>query len=100
MLFSADLDVTRFLSLRYHLRGFKAGVNNPKSPKGMMIVIQWELTMGEVVRFVSKSERERIHLIREARAIYESVFPTAAPANEQGDQGPAVHSVSGGDLLS
>jgi hypothetical protein len=33
--------------------------------------------MGEVVRFVSKSELERAHLIREARAIYESIFPTA-----------------------
>jgi hypothetical protein len=31
--------------------------------------------MGEVIRFVSKSERERIRLIREARAIYDSVFP-------------------------
>jgi hypothetical protein len=33
--------------------------------------------MGEVVRFVPKSELERAHLIREARAIYESIFPTA-----------------------
>jgi hypothetical protein len=31
--------------------------------------------MGEVIRFVSKSERERVRLIREARAIYDSVFP-------------------------
>ncbi len=37
--------------------------------------------MGEVVRFVSKSERERDRLIREARAIYDSIFPPAdAPA--------------------
>lgn len=34
--------------------------------------------MGEVVRFVSKSDLERARLIREARAIYESVFPTEA----------------------
>ena len=33
--------------------------------------------MGEVVRFVPRSELERARLIREARAIYESVFPTA-----------------------
>jgi hypothetical protein len=33
--------------------------------------------MGEVVRFVSKSERERDRLIREARAIYDSIFPPA-----------------------
>jgi len=32
--------------------------------------------MGEVVRFVPKSELERVRLIREARAIYESIFPT------------------------
>ena len=39
--------------------------------------------MGEVVQFVSKSERERIRLIREARTIYESVFPPADPVSEQ-----------------
>jgi len=33
--------------------------------------------MGEVVRFVPKSELERARLIREARAIYESIFPDA-----------------------
>jgi hypothetical protein len=33
--------------------------------------------MGEVVRFVPKSELERVRLIREARAIYESIFPDA-----------------------
>ena len=32
--------------------------------------------MGEVVRFIPKSELERVRLIKEARAIYESVFPT------------------------
>jgi len=31
--------------------------------------------MGEVIRFVPKSELERIRLIREARAIYDSIFP-------------------------
>ncbi|WP_247987859.1 hypothetical protein [Bradyrhizobium sp. 186] len=33
--------------------------------------------MGEVVQFVSRSERERVRLIREARAIYDSIFPPA-----------------------
>ena len=33
--------------------------------------------MGEVVRFVPKAELERARLIREARAIYESIFPDA-----------------------
>ncbi|SDJ45626.1 hypothetical protein SAMN05216338_105015 [Bradyrhizobium sp. Rc2d] len=51
--------------------------------------------MGEVVRFVSKSERERIRLIREARAIYDSVFPPAEPVNEQRDKAPATQRVIG-----
>jgi len=33
--------------------------------------------MGEIVGFVSKSELERVRLIREARAIYDSIFPPA-----------------------
>ena len=41
--------------------------------------------MGEVVQFIPKSERERIRLIREARAIYESIFPSADPADGPGD---------------
>ena len=39
--------------------------------------------MGEIVRFVPKSDLERARLIREARAIYESIFPPAAPVGEQ-----------------
>jgi hypothetical protein len=35
--------------------------------------------VGEIVRFVPKSELERARLIREARAIYDSIFPPAAP---------------------
>jgi len=35
--------------------------------------------MAEIIQFVPKSERERIRLIREARAIYDSIFPPAAP---------------------
>ena len=31
--------------------------------------------MGEVIRFVPKAELERARLIREARAIYDSIFP-------------------------
>ena len=42
--------------------------------------------MGEVIRFVSKSERERARLIREARAIYDSIFPSADPASEGQDR--------------
>ncbi|BBC00318.1 hypothetical protein AB7M49_006886 [Bradyrhizobium elkanii] len=40
--------------------------------------------MGEIIRFISKSERERARLIREARANYERIFPSADPADAQG----------------
>lgn len=45
--------------------------------------------MGEVIQFVSKSERERIRLIREARAMYDSVFPPTDPASGPHDESPA-----------
>lgn len=41
--------------------------------------------MGEVIQFVSRSERERARLIREARAIYDSIFPPADPVSGQQD---------------
>mgnify|MGYP001071496079 CR=1 FL=1 len=34
---------------------------------------------GDVIVFVPKADIERARLIREARAIYESIFPTHAP---------------------
>ncbi|QOG16661.1 MULTISPECIES: hypothetical protein [Bradyrhizobium] len=42
-----------------------------------------EADMGQVIQFVSKSERERLRLIQEARAIYDSIFPPADPAGDQ-----------------
>ncbi|WP_426406959.1 hypothetical protein [Bradyrhizobium ganzhouense] len=41
--------------------------------------------MGEIVRFISKSELERARLIAEARAIYDSIFPPDAPERAQQD---------------
>jgi hypothetical protein len=42
--------------------------------------------MSEVILFVSKAERERARLVREARAIYDSIFPPDfAAAKQQGD---------------
>ena len=35
--------------------------------------------MGEIIRFVSRSEQERGRLIERARAIYENVFPSLDP---------------------
>ena len=51
--------------------------------------------MGKVIRFTSKSERELIRQIREARAIYDGVFPPADPVNDQRDKAPVSHTVSG-----
>jgi hypothetical protein len=48
--------------------------------------------MGEIVRFVSKSERERARLIREARALYDSIFPPDGGIRVQLDRVPAGHS--------
>jgi hypothetical protein len=41
--------------------------------------------MGDIVRLVSKSELERIRLIREARAIYDSIFPLSDVVGERPD---------------
>jgi hypothetical protein len=41
--------------------------------------------MGEVVRFVPKAELERARLIREARDLYEFVFPPADQASKHPD---------------
>ena len=51
--------------------------------------------MGEVIRFVPKAERERARLIREARAIYDSIFPQADPVGEQRGMASIVHTVGG-----
>ena len=39
--------------------------------------------MGEVIRFIPKAELERARLVREARAIYESIFPPAGSAADE-----------------
>jgi hypothetical protein len=46
--------------------------------------------MGEIIRFIPKSEHERASLIREARAIYDSIFPPGRPAGEQQDKTAAA----------
>jgi hypothetical protein len=51
--------------------------------------------MGEVIRFIPKSERERARLIREAGAIYDSIFPAADLESEQADKAPVGHTVKG-----
>jgi len=44
------------------------------------------MRVGEIVGFVSKSELERLRLIREARAIYDSIFPATDAAGELPDE--------------
>jgi len=51
--------------------------------------------MGEVIRFIPKAERERARLIREARAIYDGIFPPEDPVREQRDK-EAVGNIVGG----
>lgn len=48
--------------------------------------------MGEVIRFIPKSELERARLVREARAIYDSIFPPADVIGEQGGRKNAAPS--------
>jgi hypothetical protein len=53
-----------------------------------------EREMGEIVGFVTKSELERLRLIREARAIYDSIFPPTdaigARPDDQAGKGEAT----------
>jgi hypothetical protein len=51
--------------------------------------------MGEIIQFVPKSERVRASLIREARAIYDSIFPQVDPASEKHGKAPSSHTVGG-----
>ncbi|MGO9359327.1 MAG: hypothetical protein ACLP1D_16985 [Xanthobacteraceae bacterium] len=39
--------------------------------------------MSDAIPFIPRSERERTRLIREARAIYHSIFPSADPVSEE-----------------
>jgi hypothetical protein len=56
--------------------------------------------MGEVIQFLPKREQEQIRLIREARAIYDSVFPSAAPASEQRDETREIQTARRADASS
>jgi hypothetical protein len=51
--------------------------------------------MGKVLPFIPKSEHERAGLIREAHAIYDSIFPPTDPVSEQQNKRPPSQTVSG-----
>lgn len=54
--------------------------------------------MGEIIRFISKSDRERERLIREARELYDRIFPPENLAIDgQRDASPANLGVRGAD---
>ncbi|MDE5443249.1 hypothetical protein GWG65_17695 [Bradyrhizobium sp. CSA207] len=53
--------------------------------------------MGEIIRFVSKSELERARLIREARTIYDSISPPDDTVSEKQNEAPVSHTVSSAD---
>jgi hypothetical protein len=50
--------------------------------------------MEELFRFIQKSERERICLIQEARAVYDSILLSAASVTEQSEKAPIGHAVN------
>jgi hypothetical protein len=51
--------------------------------------------MGEVIRFIRKSERERLRLIQQARAKYDSIFPPADQFGGQQEETRVSHTISG-----
>ena len=53
--------------------------------------------MGEVIRFVPRHERERARLIRDVRAICDSIFPPVDSVNHKQSGTPVSHPVIGAD---
>jgi len=49
--------------------------------------------MGQVIQFIPKADLERAHLIREARAIYDSIFPPTDAVGEQSHGRPQARQV-------
>jgi len=56
--------------------------------------------MGKVIRFISKPERERARLIREAHATYDSIFPPADLVSDQLDKVTSGADAHRGDGVS
>jgi hypothetical protein len=51
--------------------------------------------MADIVKFIPKAELERARLIREARAIYDSIFPPDDAAGGEGDARPSRETQAG-----
>ena len=54
--------------------------------------------MGEVIRLIPESGRKRARLIREARAIYDSIFSPADRVSERRNKPTASHTAGGADV--
>jgi hypothetical protein len=87
---------------RYRLQSFKVGADILDRDEMIIVILSQDLfsnqrfgaNMGEIIRFIPKSERDRVRLIREARAIYDSIFPPADPVSEKQNKAPVSHTVS------
>jgi hypothetical protein len=56
--------------------------------------------MGVVIPFISKLEQERAGLIREARAMYKSIFPPSDTVSEPPNTAPSGHEVAAPRLIT
>ena len=68
-----------------------------KSKRTRLVHNWFGANTGEVIQFVPRSERERARLIREARAIYESIFPPADRVSARQDTAPLSRTLRGAD---
>ena len=55
--------------------------------------------MSDVIRFISKAERERARLIQEARAIYDGIFPPGEAVGQQRDAGSGRRTASVNEVV-
>jgi hypothetical protein len=63
--------------------------------KALRLAAPEGVQMGKIVGFVSKSELERLRLIREARAIYDSIFPPTDAVGARPDDRPDTSDETG-----
>jgi hypothetical protein len=90
--------------------GYHQPAGSAQSPLGSSGIAETGLHVDGfsiVVRVFPKYERERARLIREARAIYDSIFSPADPVSEKQNKAPINHTLGGanahrsdGSLLS
>lgn len=76
---------TGLAGMGWRSRASRPGWHDVRILYRTQIVHSLERALSEVVRFISKSDLERARLIREARAVYESIFPPVTPVSEQRD---------------